>query len=118
MGKVLSGSIAAITLLSCAHAAGQAVLIHGGFMTGNAYMSLSSNARHVYVMGVIDGMFFAPALGAPKTETQWIDGCASQMESKQVQAIVDKWTQDNPGQWHNPMHALVHNAMKAACKKD
>jgi hypothetical protein len=106
-------------LISCfvatSSAQAQEVVIHNGFITGNDYRTMSQGARRTYVMGLIDGLFLAPFVGAPKRQVACLERCAEGMRDEQVIAIVDKYISENPVRWHGSVHVLVYSAMREAC---
>lgn len=97
-----------------------------GAVTGNAWKQLSETQRGSYVMGVIDGWHFVSALaqlqrGAKPTETEEIiikvSDCVydKRMPYSQVIAIVEKYMNDNPAEWHQLMSGVIWDALAKAC---
>lgn len=86
-----------------------------GFLTGNSYLSLDEGEKRSYAIGIVDGIFLAPFFGSQKSKLRWIESCIVGMTDYQVAAIVEKFLRDNPGRWHEPMHALAYLALKDAC---
>ncbi len=92
------------------------VLFIPGFITGNDYRELNKDRRRFYIAGLIDGLL---AVSSNKTEVYkedadkfWLVQCLrTGMDSDQVRAIVDKYLNKNPEQWHRAMNMNVHNAM-------
>jgi hypothetical protein len=93
------------------------VTIHDGFLTGQQFRDLPESARKFYAAGVVDGAFLAPLFGAPKPRLQWLETCAVGMTDIQVAAIILKFLSDNPGRWHQPVHASAYAALLQACPK-
>jgi hypothetical protein len=95
----------------------EVVLLRGGFMTGNSYQQLNNTGKKGYAMGFYNGLLMAPAFGAHKEETKWVEECVSLTGDGQIVAIIDKFLQENPARWHEPMNILSYAALKASCEK-
>lgn len=92
--------------------------IISGFMTGNTYRNLSDQEKHGYAMGIVDGIFASPVLfDAPTTEIQWIVTCVRGMTSEQLVAILNKYLNENPATWHEPMNLHATLALAKSCTK-
>ena len=98
-------------------AAGETVLIHEGFGTGQDYIEMSQSQKRTYAMGAINGMLIAPIFGASKDEMRWLESYLENMTDKQVAAILSKYLKDNPGRWHDGLHILMFSAIKQAHDK-
>lgn len=95
----------------------QSVVVTGGFLTGNSFRDLSDTEKHGYAMGFIDGVLISPIFNAPGKELQWFERCIKGMTNKQVVAILNKFLEENPARWHEPMNILAFRAMVETCKK-
>jgi hypothetical protein len=86
-----------------------------GFYNGNDYRELNKDRRRFYIAGIVDGLL---AVSSSKTIYQedikkwWMVQClGTRITFDQIRAIVDKYLNENPEQWHKPMNMLVHHAM-------
>jgi hypothetical protein len=123
MRKVLVG-IVSIIIASSVHSAQQenagshrGGAIHRGFVKAGDFLEWDENGRNGYAMGLLDGMYMAPAFGAPDNNKVLIDiaTCAEGMKSSQVVAIIDKYLRDHPEKWHWDLKDIGYNAMLTAC---
>lgn len=111
--------IAALGLVPVlAMAQGHTVTVGPAAMTGNDYIRLSQDARTPYVLGVIDGMLYAPVLADSNLAfTNRIDACFEEMKPSngQFATIVDAYLKAHPPFLGLGMHAIVYRAMVEAC---
>ena len=98
-----------------AQASNQDILVHNGFATGQKYLEMNVAQKKAYAMGAMDGMLLAPLMGAPKKDMAWLETCAENMTDVQVAAILTKYLENNPGQWHESAHVSMFSAMMDAC---
>ena len=100
---------------ACAQEAG--VRIKGGFITGNQYRGYANVLQRRYVMGVVDGLFLAPLLDAPKERLAWLENCVVGKTDDQVTTLVNQYLNKNRVRWHESMHVLVYAGLRDACAK-
>ena len=91
-------------------------------ISGDEWRRLSQTAREYYVIGVLDGWdnlgtitLLAeqqPPVGTGFTKQ--ID-CTLGMASVQINAIIQKYMENNPSQWHSNMALLVWTALDEVC---
>ncbi len=118
MMKTFILSIVIITSTTLCYAeSSQFALVKGGFLTGNSFRAATDNEKIGYAMGFIDGVFVAPIFAAPIKEIKWVEKCVDGMTNKQVVAILNKFLDDNPARWHEPMNILAWAAIKTVCKE-
>ena len=96
-------------------------------VTGNDWRKLPAAAKRAYVSGVVDTLAdfgtavrtLVPAgkLSASEKTLVDFDNCLRKTDrsSSQLVAIVDKYTNENPGERHARMSALVFEALR--CKE-
>jgi hypothetical protein len=95
-------------------------------ITGNEYRALPEFNRATYVEGVIDGWeavgVYATVQNQPQppfvTRHTELARCAidRQMTKGQTRAIVDKYVESRPADWHYRAAQFVFLAMSEACK--
>jgi hypothetical protein len=89
-----------------------------GFLEGNDWRDLPESSKKVYIMGAIDGIEIAieiaSALESPSS-LQWINKCVKGMRSDQVHALVEKYVNANPQDWHQSMNVIVYTALYDSC---
>jgi hypothetical protein len=88
----------------------------GGSLTGNGFRTLSHPEKVAYAAGVWDGYLFSPALGAPSTVDQRLDGCLPRLVPDQLWAIIEKHMERHPEQWGNSMNFIVYSALPVGCR--
>lgn len=98
-------------------AANESVWIHNGFGTGQDYIKMTEPQKRAYAIGAINGMMIAPFFDAPRDKMQWFESYVENMTDEQVEAILSKYLQDNPGRWHDGLHLLMYSAIKEAYDK-
>ena len=83
------------------------------------YLELSKKDRTTYVMGFVDGLALAPIMVyPPKNYIFWFENFVKNGPSnKQVEAIVTKYVNDHPEQWHQPFGYIIYSALFEAFKK-
>jgi hypothetical protein len=98
---------------------------NAGATTGHEWKKWSPDCRTTYVMGVTDtwqNVETVRRASNPQDETPSIFApliaCMRQrMTYIQITAIVNKYLEDNPSEWHYDMASLVWTAMSGACKR-
>ncbi|RQT26027.1 hypothetical protein DF037_20265 [Burkholderia contaminans] len=94
--------------------------VPGGFVDGNKYQQFGPIEKQVYVEGLLDGIFFAPAIALkdlPRAVKLHDCAVSNNMTNVQITAIVDKYMADNPERWGDPMSNIAYTAMILACRK-
>jgi hypothetical protein len=91
------------------------VTIRAGFMKGNEFLALSSREQSTYAMGLVDGMLLAPFFGDPRVKMGWLERCIDGMTNMQVDAMLRKELESNPGTWHYSVNTAMYRAMLEAC---
>jgi len=98
--------------------------------TGKEWRQFSKTSRKAYVWGVFDTwqnieevaeMINAKTkVQSPNTValvfTKLVRCISQRMTYKQLNAIVDKYIEDNPALWHNSMPSLVWIAIHSVCE--
>lgn len=116
IAKMITRSAAAIFITASFNATGgDLVKINGGFMTGQMFLELRESERSAYVMGLVDGMFWAPVYGAPEARINKFAQCISEMNNKQLSAILEKYLRDHPEKWHYVANSALWWAIREKC---
>jgi hypothetical protein len=87
-----------------------------GFYRGNDFRKLSEPEKATYLIGMWDGYMFAPAIGGKSINDQTLHDCIPDLESDQLLAIVNKYMNEHPERWGDPMNLIVFNALPANCR--
>lgn len=117
--SALSRRLLCVLLLigaSVTSAAEGAIAIAPGFVTASKWRSLPSNARMLYVLGVIDGMKFSPILANGAHKTAKLADCTSRMDGEQILAIAQKHIEAKPDAWHEAAHYRIFEAFAETCR--
>ncbi|WP_323122449.1 hypothetical protein [Burkholderia alba] len=96
------------------------IFLPGEFVDGNAYRQFSTLEKQRYLEGVFDGIFYAPAIAMKDLpHAVKLHDCAVNhgMTNVQMAAIVEKYMNDNPERWGDPMTNNAYTAMILACRK-
>jgi hypothetical protein len=91
-------------------------------VTGNEWRQLSQTAQQYYIIGVLDGwdnLGTITLLAEQQSPvgigfTKQIE-CTIGMAYAQINAIIQKYMENNPSQWHNSMVLLVWPALAEVC---
>jgi hypothetical protein len=93
----------------------QQAFIHNGFVTGEQYLRLQEGARLSYVKGLVDGIWLAPLFGGSERRISQLRTCVEPMSDLQLDAILSKYLNENPGYWHRSVHISMYTALLAVC---
>lgn len=91
------------------------VSVVGGFIKDNDYRALSVQSKSTYAMGFLDGILASPLFSGAQSEMSQIENCTSGMTTNQIVAILDKWLENNPAKWQQPMNILATLALQDGC---
>ena len=97
--------------------------ISPGFQTGNDYLAKSNSERASYIMGLTDGVLSSPLYLNKEIPSEALGNAdslktcvTSKIENlKQLTAIVEKYLDNNPERWAEPMSLLYYNSIKGVC---
>ena len=95
----------------------EGVLIHNGFVTGEAFLEMAAEQQRGYTMGLVDGFFLAPFVGAPKRNMATIEQCVTGMTDGQIVAILIAHLREFPEVWDESVNAEMYRALKLRCTK-
>ena len=102
-------------------------VIFGGVVNGNYFVNeLNKAEQEIYVMGVLDGFYTADVFNPlaegissdvrPKILFKLHKCISSQIEdSLQLLAIVNKFVNENPSLWKQPMNLIVWQVVSDLC---
>jgi hypothetical protein len=95
------------------------VTLHNGFLKGEEYLKLSKPKRTGYATGLVDGIFLSVFFGGnDNPRLRKFEKAVEGMSDEQVEAIVTKYIQDHPEEWHLNSHMLAYRAFLKALKLD
>ncbi|VUZ86499.1 hypothetical protein MELA_02902 [Candidatus Methylomirabilis lanthanidiphila] len=95
------------------------VLVPPGVLTGRTFVKeMSPDEQRLYGAGLINGMFLAPVLGAPRDRVEWLTRCVEHMTNDQGAAIILKHLQSHPERWHKPLNLESWLAIREACSAE
>jgi Rap1a immunity proteins len=91
--------------------------------SGNEWKQFPLEARQGYILGVVDTWaYFGEAASLAGQQppvviifTELVK-CAGGMTYGQINAIVQKYMENNPAEWHFSMASLVWSALHEVCK--
>ena len=87
--------------------------------TGNSWRNLPKDLRAFYVLGIYEGMKAASPSQNGVVDTLLVRAytCVGggRMTNGQVAAIVEKYVNDHPEQWHFAMTTLTLGALAESC---
>jgi Rap1a immunity proteins len=88
----------------------------GGFTTGNDYRNLSEMEQLAYVKGAFDAIMIIPR-GDALNKNNRIMRIVARTEGLQIgqlRAVVNKYLDEHPEDWHMPMGLLFYGAVSNA----
>jgi hypothetical protein len=91
------------------------ILVPAGFLTGQGFLELTENEQLWATTGAIDGLLGSTQFGAPLSNVQKLRDCLQGKNKRQVVAMVQKYTKDQPELWHAPFSVFVAEAMARGC---
>ena len=120
MRQVLGSVLFALTATLSVALAGsvsraEGVRVPNAFMTGQKYLALPAGEHRVYIMGLVDGIFVGPLLGASEQRVLALQSCLQERTNTQIAAILTKYVQDRPERWHEGAHNLFYSRMFELC---
>jgi hypothetical protein len=95
----------------------QKIAFKFGYIKGEQFLKLNQNDKAMYAMGIYDGILLAPFFGANRSDIEWMEDCTNSWSANQLSAILEKFLQNNPQRWHEPMNMLSYIALSNACGK-
>ena len=78
---------------------------------------MSESERSGYAMGFINGLLVAPMMTGKESDAMWLHPCTIKMTNTQAVAIIEKFLNDNPGRWQQPMNVLSFQAILQSCPR-
>jgi hypothetical protein len=85
------------------------------YYSAETFIELSESDRQMYVAGLMDGFYASALFGASDETIANLSSCTKPMDTKQISAIITKYLQDHPENWHLPLSVEAHNALNKAC---
>ncbi len=86
-----------------------------GILNGNAWLEESELEQVMYVTGAIDGLVFASVFDADMSQVFAFAECCSGMTVDQITAIVQKYLDQHPEDWQEPMNYITYEAITTNC---
>ena len=86
------------------------------YCMGNDFRQLSEPEKSSYLLGMWDGFMFAPVFGGKAKNDQVLRDCIPGLESDQLLAIVNKYMDEHPEKWGDPMGSIVFSALPPDCR--
>ena len=94
----------------------QTIHIWSGFLTGNAFRELALAEKTAYLEGIWDGYVFALSFaGKPPAAVKALFNCIPHLQNEQLLAIVNKYMQERPERWGDPIGLIVYNTVPKEC---
>ncbi len=86
-----------------------------GILYGNAWLEASELEQVLYVTGAIDGLVFASVFDADVSQVFAFAECCVGMTVAQITAIVQKYLEQHPEDWQEPMNYITYEAITTNC---
>jgi hypothetical protein len=90
--------------------------IHGGFVSGKAYLDMPNLRKVAYVTGLLEGMFLAPKLGGDPKRMRWLALCTDAIGRRGVRDMLERYLLDKDRTWNNRNPAKMYRAIAAGCR--
>ncbi len=113
-------SIFTIVLVLAAPAAtgaGAKTFIHGGFVSGQAYLDMPNLRKIAYVTGLLDGMFLAPVFGGTVARQAWFGLCIDTLGRTGIRDVLVRRLSADERTWNNRNPAKIYRAIRAGCRE-
>ncbi len=110
---LLSAFLALCTVGLLAEEGHAPATVHSAFIKGERFLKFSDSSQRAYVMGLVDGFFFAPVLSLGILPR--IESCVEGMNDVQITQILRTFVQEHPERSHESSHALLYAALLEAC---
>lgn len=91
------------------------VRIVGGYVTGKGYMDMDGLEKKAYLMGLLEGMFLAPAFGAPEVSEKWLLDCTAQVGLNDFRTYLFQYILKRDELHDNQSPLKAYRAIKALC---
>jgi hypothetical protein len=85
------------------------------FYKAEAFVELNEADRQMYTTGLMGGFYASAFWGASDEAVANLTSCTKDMDSKQITAIITKYVNDHPEDWHLPLSTQAFNALNKAC---
>lgn len=92
-----------------------ATKIVGGYVTGKGYMDMDGLEKRAYLMGLFEGMFLAPAFGAPEISEKWLLDCTAQVSLNDFRSYLFQYILKRDELHENQSPLKAYRAVKALC---
>jgi hypothetical protein len=89
--------------------------IVGGYVTGKGYMDMDGLEKKAYLMGLLEGMFLAPAFGAPEISEKWLLDCTNQVGLNDIRSYLFQYILRRDELHENQSPLKAYRAIKALC---
>ncbi len=91
--------------------------IHGGFVSGQAYLDMPALRKIAYVTGLLDGMFLAPIFGGTVARQAWFGLCIDTLGRTGIRDILVRRLRADGRTWNNRNPAKMYRAIRAGCRE-
>ena len=105
-----------IIVLALAAPASAKTPIHGGFVSGQAYLDMPNLRKIAYVTGLLDGMFLAPVFGGTVARQAWFGLCIDALGRTGIRDILVRRLRADTKTWDNRNPAKMYRAIRAGCR--
>ncbi len=89
-----------------------------GYISGNDYLELDSDARTGWLIGVMDGIMAESLVAEKDSDSPWLGNCVDGLAVDQIRAIFEKELTGNPESWHAPAALIFRAMMQDFCKRE
>lgn len=112
---MLKKSLIALSLLASINTIAAQINVSGGYVKASRYMEWQQTQRVTYIMGLVDGIRTSAVLDASGPRYTKAISCFENMTGNQVTAIMEKWINNNPEQWHMSLNHVFISMMYKTC---
>jgi hypothetical protein len=92
------------------------VTIHRGFGKVKQYLEFSEAEQKAYSAGFINGVLEYQLFDYWREQGKPVDECFSGMDTKQMAAIIKKYIENHPEEWHQPLNIGTFHAIADLCR--
>lgn len=91
-------------------------IIRDGFTSGEECLQLDEISQRLYMRGFIDGLFVSSLVGASEACLSPIAKCLTGVSDSQMAAVLRKWLNTHPEEWHLPCNLVAWRAVEEMCR--
>ena len=115
MRRALIAALIAVVALPAWSQEAPPARIVGGYVTGKGYMDMDGLEKKAYLMGLLEGMFLAPAFGAPEISEKWLLDCTDKVSLNDFRTYLFQYILKRDELHDNQSPLKAYRAIRTLC---